>query len=107
MQNAAKSSHCLGEALGTRVRAAACRVELFADQAVKDVIDIVHVFRERAAGGVILDVGEPVVIVPGVGRVRAAADRGLLSEIAFVVVGIVVRAVGGQNVVRAGRVAGV
>jgi len=89
------------------VGAVAVRVELFADEAVVDVVGVVHLAGEDVGGCVVLHVGEAVVEVPGVGRVRPAGNRRFAGQVSFVVVLVVVRPVGGDFVVRPGGVAGV
>src|SRR5205814_4370509 len=89
------------------VGAVAVGVELFANEAVVDVVGVVHLAGEDVGRRVILHVGEAVVIIPGVGRVRPAGDRRFAGHVSFVVVLVVVRPVGGDFVVRPGGVAGV
>ncbi len=68
------------------------------------VVVVGRLFQQHAGATVVFHRSQSIAIVPAVGRVGSTRDSRLLSAIAFVVVSVVVRAVGGREVVRADRV---
>ena len=87
--------------------AAAVQKHLATDEVVVGIVAVlnpVELLIGRVLGG---DLYQPVAVVPSVIRVGVVTDLGAFGDVAFIIVRVIVRAVGGEPVVRAGGEAAV
>ena len=92
--------------LDTRVRAGAVGVDPLTDAVIPNIVGE-PIFQNHGAAGVLdLYVRQAVPVVPGELPSLAVGDSGLGQDVAFIVKGVIVRAIAGQPVARRGRIAG-
>jgi len=82
--------------IGGGSRTGAVGIDAPLDPLVEDVVRLIDGLGDRAAGVLERDIRQPVAVVPSVFFLDAGGDRGLGEPVPFVVVGVVVRAVGGE-----------